>query len=104
METPRVPHEDWTDDEWLAVLRVIPPDADFGIGEQAVAEMRGGAKEIEVIFRKKGTTLTCKCGEFEIDLLLPPQETQEKIWAHAKSHSSTPGIISVMIDESFDVF
>lgn len=36
-----VPVEEWTDDEWIAVLRVVPPDADISVGEQAVAEMRG---------------------------------------------------------------
>lgn len=36
----RVPVEDWTDDEWLAVMRVVPPEADISIGEMAVAELR----------------------------------------------------------------
>lgn len=40
-EPPFVPIEEWTDKEWLAVLKTIPPDADYRIGEQAVAEMRG---------------------------------------------------------------
>lgn len=37
----RVPVEEWTDEEWLAVLRTVPFDADASIGEMAVAEMRG---------------------------------------------------------------
>jgi hypothetical protein len=37
----RVPVDEWTDDEWLAVLRTVPPDADASVGEMAVAEMRG---------------------------------------------------------------
>lgn len=41
-ERPRVPVEEWTDEEWLAVLRTVPPEADASVGEQAVAEMRGG--------------------------------------------------------------
>lgn len=36
-----VPVEEWTDDEWLAVLRTVPPDADVSVGEMAVAERRG---------------------------------------------------------------
>jgi len=42
MDIPHVSVDDWTDEEWLAVMRTIPPDADVSIGEQAVAEMRGG--------------------------------------------------------------
>jgi hypothetical protein len=37
----RVSVEEWTDDEWLAVLRTVPLDADVAVGEMAVAEMRG---------------------------------------------------------------
>lgn len=38
---PRVPVEEWTDEEWLAVMRTVPSNADISVGEQAVAEMRG---------------------------------------------------------------
>jgi hypothetical protein len=34
------PADEWTDEEWLAVLKTIPPDAHFSVGEMAVAEMR----------------------------------------------------------------
>lgn len=38
---PEMAHvEGWTDEEWLAVLRHVPPEADYRIGEQFVADMR----------------------------------------------------------------
>jgi hypothetical protein len=36
-----VPAEEWTDEEWMAVIRTIPPFAPKEVGEWAVAEMRG---------------------------------------------------------------
>lgn len=44
-DRPGVPAEEWTDDEWLAVMRVVPPDAPATVGEQAVAELRGAATD-----------------------------------------------------------
>jgi hypothetical protein len=42
-----VPAVEWTDDEWLAVIRVVPPDADASVGELAVAEMRGRREQTD---------------------------------------------------------
>jgi hypothetical protein len=35
-----IPVQEWTDDEWLQVLREFPPDADFREAEKKVAEWR----------------------------------------------------------------
>ena len=41
----RIPHTDWTDDEWLAVLKRFPPDADYHEAEEWVAEQREEAND-----------------------------------------------------------
>jgi hypothetical protein len=39
-DPPRIPAREWTDDEWLAVMRQFPPDTDSAQAEQWIAERR----------------------------------------------------------------
>jgi len=41
----RVDSRDWTDDEWIRVLREFSPATDFALAEAAVARWRAEQKE-----------------------------------------------------------
>lgn len=40
MDEIRVPVEEWTDEEWLEVIKEVPPDAPYIDGEKFVAKLR----------------------------------------------------------------
>jgi len=40
MDPGRIDSSEWTDDEWLRVMREFPPDADVQAAEKAVALWR----------------------------------------------------------------
>ena len=35
-----IPSAEWTDDEWLRIMKEFPPDTEVEIGEEAVARWR----------------------------------------------------------------
>lgn len=56
-----VPVREWTDDEWLAVLAVVPPDAPVEVGEAIVAKRRNESIELPELARPIEDWLTIGC-------------------------------------------
>lgn len=75
----RVPVDEWTDNEWLAVLRTVPPDADVSVGEMAVAERRGRLDGSEVM---GGSPTDSHTGQPRVVVPGTPQYSRVAIRAH----------------------